>query len=151
MNLRKIEYGVSFDIGKRYTMEDKYTIMEKNDLKIFAIYDGHGGDMVSNYLAKNFATFIFDNWKTEINIIENLKTLFVEFDKQLYENEYLEKNGSMCGSTAVVVIVTPKDIWIANVGDSEAIAILGDSIIPLTFVHNTSKHLDDLTVFSFTY
>ena len=51
--------------GRRESNEDKHNIIlningdnpEQNEINLFAIYDGHGGDWVSKYLEANIPNY----------------------------------------------------------------------------------------------
>ena len=108
--------------------------IEKNNISIFSIFDGHGGDFVAKYLKENFATFLEDSIKVNysLNFRGILNTTFQSIDKSLEKYEQAEN----CGSTAVVVVVNNNNIYCANVGDSKCFYLNKNNVVQLTEDHN---------------
>jgi len=108
--------------------------LENNNLSLFSIFDGHGGDFVAKYLKENFATFLEDSIKVNysLNFRGILNTAFQSIDKSLEKYEQAEN----CGSTAVVVIVNNNNIYCANVGDSKCFYLNKNNVVQLTEDHN---------------
>lgn len=112
--------SVSLTQGHRPYMEDTFIVDEikkKNgkNVKVWCVFDGHGGKDVSN-MCKNSFIDVFKKYHTkspEIDIC--LKKTYQELDQKS------EPIGQRCGSTALTVLKRDAEIWIANCGDSEAI------------------------------
>lgn len=127
--------------GARYSMEDTSIMSELNipDHYIFAVFDGHGGSDVSNFLKANFLSLFKSHklWKeyTEGKNFSNVSwsllftELFLEIDSEIYKHDTYNS-----GSTAVVVLITPELYICANVGDSEA-GIISNVDIKLSTTH----------------
>ncbi len=130
------------NINHRKEMEDKsYTninFIEKNNhiISLFAIYDGHGGKIVSEYLYNNFDKILQSNIEKNNFIIE--KSLNDSFKEV---NENLEKipNTKITGSTATVILIDNNILYCANVGDSQCYYISKDKITKLTDLHNCNN------------
>ena len=135
------DYYKSEDQNKSYRkeMEDKsyikINIIEKENHKIslFAIFDGHGGKLVSEYLYNNYEkTLISILEKNNYNIEKSIKESFKEIDNNLEKIP----NTKTIGSTATIILIDNNILYCANVGDSESYYISKDKIIKLTNLHN---------------
>ena len=135
------DYYKSEDQNKSYRkeMEDKscikINIIEKENHKIslFAIFDGHGGKLVSEYLYNNYEkTLISILEKNNYNIEKSIKESFKEIDNNLEKIP----NTKTIGSTATIILIDNNILYCANVGDSESYHISKDKIIKLTNLHN---------------
>ncbi len=127
------------NISFRKEMEDKsyikINIIEKENHKIslFAIFDGHGGKLVSQYLYNNYEkTLISILEKNNYNIEKSIKESFKEIDNNLEKIP----NTKTIGSTATIILIDNNILYCANVGDSESYYISKDKIIKLTNLHN---------------
>ena len=111
--------------------------MEKNNLSLFGIFDGHGGDFISKYLKENFASVLEKNIK--INYSSNfrsiLKTSIESIDKDLEKFNEAEN----CGSTGTIVIVNNNSLYCANVGDSKCFYISKNNVMQISEDHNCTN------------
>lgn len=142
--------------GWRNSMEDSYIMSPLSipEHYILGIFDGHGGDEISNYIAENFLR-IFESmefWqiykRNLLNIsndyivdIDNemkklLEELCLEIDKQIFKNC---KNVYRCGSTGTIVLISPDRYYCVNVGDSRTILCNNGNAIPLSFDHKPNN------------
>ncbi len=89
------------------------------------VFDGHGGERVSQYLAENFSQRFLAHYSAAANLPSVFRETFAEIDceleimaaaKQLYDTE---------GSTATVVLLVNDDLYLAYVGDSAAMLVRG--------------------------
>ena len=133
------------NINYRKEMEDKSYIninfLEKNNhtISLFAIYDGHGGKIVSEYLYNNFEKILQSNIeKNNFIIKKSLNDSFIEI------NENLSKipNTKITGSTATVILIDNNILYCANVGDSQCYYISKDKITKLTDLHNCNNKIE---------
>jgi len=103
--------------GLRHTMEDVHVYFkkEKYGKRIYcaALFDGHGGRDVVDYLEPFFCTRLYDCLDLN-DVPKSLTTLFQQLDDEM-NNQDLK-----AGSTAVVVIIVDNVLYSANIGDSEA-------------------------------
>lgn len=120
----KVSHGFHLVEGQSgHDMEDyhvaEYRQKRNHVLGLFAIFDGHLGDRVPNYLKDNLFNNILEEsnfWKDPETSIRNA---YRSTDRFILENS---KQLGPGGSTAVTAIVIDgKDLWIANVGDSRAV------------------------------
>ena len=125
--------------GERPTMEDRHIAVEL-DLRshgikapLFALFDGHGGDDVSQFMQDNFALALQEKLEeldrlSDLNLWNAFKMVFVEIN----EKWRLEGKNNYGGTTALVAIVINGVLWVANVGDSRAILSLEGEATQLT-------------------
>jgi serine/threonine protein phosphatase PrpC len=124
--------------GKRDSNEDQHigvinlsnTDKTINPVNFVAVFDGHGGKLVSKYLKTNMAKYILK--KTDVNIYDQKSAITSRFFSKLFDKiqtDLIEEHPSAvkrCGSTALCGIVYKNEnnnnyVWIANVGDSRAV------------------------------
>lgn len=101
--------------------EDRYSIATINtSITMYAVFDGHGGSKTAEYLRDNLANCLM----TALNQInpddpeqmrKALIDSFLKVDRQLYDLGYTD------GSTAAIVLVTPRHVYLVSVGDSRCI------------------------------
>lgn len=132
------DFGCQYSTkGKREYMEDDtcYTecmfVIPNKRIKfvqIFGLFDGHGGDQLSNFLSENLSYVILDNMEKvdistkpqrEKNIPLVLSKSFTNVQRYIHKH-FLEKFRFQ-GSTALIVLKIDKELYTANVGDSRAI------------------------------
>jgi serine/threonine protein phosphatase PrpC len=153
--------------GPRATMEDRWYISE--DMRFFAVYDGHGGYRVAEQAQK----FLYDEFLQHLSEVSSAgstseeenqphdvlirtandpesirKALAKGFEvvsRKVLSTTYLDLEGS----TAVVVYLCDNNIVTANLGDSRAILCRGSKAVPLTVDHKPDsprekKRIEDL-------
>ncbi|CAH1445495.1 unnamed protein product [Lactuca virosa] len=134
-------------IGRRREMEDAVSIEKKfvdeNSRKFdfYGVYDGHGGSRVAyacrERLHKLLATEMdIENKNTEEMNWENLMVeSFAKMDEEVNETDIVDS----IGSTAVVAVVSDKEIVVANCGDSRAVLSRGGVTVPLSVDHKPDR------------
>ncbi|XP_052186739.1 probable protein phosphatase 2C 24 [Diospyros lotus] len=159
------KFGAASICGRRRDMEDAVAIhpsfcRRENETEAefhyFAVYDGHGcshvamkcrdrlHELVKEELENDDASAGTD-WKTamersfhrmdkEANIAWNGTTVRANCRCELQSPEC-----DAVGSTAVVAIVTPDKIVVANCGDSRAILCRGGKAVPLSADHKPDR------------
>ena len=128
------------------TMEDFILIkhpfleIENHHLSLFAVFDGHGGEYVSQYLKENFSEFLKKaiNSKYNSRFTQILKESIENIDKY-FDNSEEAKN---CGSTGTIVVVNNRNIYCANVGDSKCYYINENEAIQITEDHNCNNKVE---------
>lgn len=117
--------------GHRQYMEDRCDIQEYGDWYYFGVFDGHGGDFVSQYLKENLGDEIKKNISknTNTSISDRLIQVFEQANAQL-KKDHLQES-LHCGSTAIVALVNKKNgtVYFVNTGDSRAISSLSHSTV----------------------
>jgi serine/threonine protein phosphatase PrpC len=118
----------------RNYMEDRGKAVENlngdPDKIIFCIFDGHGGQQVSQFLQENFATYMKKMLPFK-NHFEEITRLFKDLDEKVKE-----LNVPLVGSTATVVYIERKNgkrmLYCANVGDSRCVLVNKKGIMRLS-------------------
>ena len=142
-----LEYSFREDqnIDSQPIMEDKSKSIENfnnnSDQMLFEMFDGHGGDDISNFLQQNFAQ-IYKQY-LEINnydIPKSLTNSFKDADKIIKESL---TNIDGMGSTGTIIHLiwennTKLMVYCGNVGDSRVSLISPTHIIRLSYDHRMS-------------
>ena len=118
----------------RNYMEDRGKAVENlngdPDKIIFCIFDGHGGQQVSQFLQENFATYMKKMLPFKDHFQEITK-LFRDLDEKIKE-----LNVPLVGSTASVVYIEringKRMLYCANVGDSRCVLVNKKGILRLS-------------------
>ena len=107
------------------TILNKVIMIDNKEAFLFAVFDGHGGAYVSNYLKDNFERFFSFN----ISIEDSLINTFEIIEGNLIDQERKSTSYEMklTGSCALVAVIFNNEIVIANLGDSKAIIIEYDN------------------------
>lgn len=129
--INKINIYFTSITGRRISNEDEHTIITNltnkndkiNDINLFGIYDGHGGDKISKYLSE------------EIPIYYCCKNKKYPFSKKYHENVFIDiqnkilklKEGNISGSTCLLNIMYKYDDELhfntVNLGDSRLVIV----------------------------
>eukprot|EP01129_Flabellula_baltica_P013732 TRINITY_DN643_c0_g1_i10.p1 TRINITY_DN643_c0_g1~~TRINITY_DN643_c0_g1_i10.p1 ORF type:complete len:441 (+),score=59.66 TRINITY_DN643_c0_g1_i10:489-1811(+) len=127
----RVTSGAHGMIGKRDTMEDKHVLIDdlnKSTMlppnvnrSFYAVYDGHSGtevsvmasEIVHEYIAREMI-----NCKTK-NRLKEMRQGIVLADHEICRHTNL--NGIKAGSTAAMALLEGNMLYIANLGDTEAI------------------------------
>ncbi|XP_014246199.1 protein phosphatase 1B-like isoform X2 [Cimex lectularius] len=122
-----LRYGVASMQGWRVEMEDAHHVRtglgEKlDDWSFFAVFDGHAGATVSAHCANELLECIVssDEFK-QSEITEGIRTGFLKLDNSLRAKPEFACGQDKAGSTAVCALVSPRQVYIANCGDSRAV------------------------------
>ena len=137
-------YGMADTIGHRRTMEDCMTVYGKmrSNLDYFAVFDGHGGGDVSEFVAGRAHEVIesHPDWeKGDRNIETILADSFPLITEQIMGAFTMEEVDQQ-GTTAVIVIIDQKMLYVANLGDARA--VIGGGVGP-TFYTTDHKPSSD--------
>ena len=144
-----LEYSFREDqnIDSQSVMEDKSKSIENFDNNInqmlFLMFDGHGGDDISNFLQQNFSEVYkkyLDIFKYDIP--KSLTYSFKEADKIIKE-PLIDIKGM--GSTGTIIHIvweneTTLVVYTGNIGDSRACLISKDHIIRLSYDHRMTDN-----------
>ena len=125
-----LEWGVSAMQGWRMEMEDAHTCETKLKLKdwgFFAVFDGHAGPRVSEFCSQHLLPTILETAgvgksgvTTEAEIAGSMLKAFSTLDGKVWDHQKLHPN-DRGGTTAVAVMISPKELIWANCGDSRAL------------------------------
>ncbi|GAB4821446.1 hypothetical protein N2152v2_008492 [Parachlorella kessleri] len=112
-----------------------------------AVFDGHGGNAVANWLEKNFIKVIENYWTDGKNPEAGIREAFVQADKRLLQPQggFLGMGergvgGSKCGASAAIMIIyrdaSGKPILLtANAGDARVLLARNGRAVQLTEDH----------------
>lgn len=139
---KHITHGYHLVKGKsNHAMED-YVVSEfkqekDNELGLFAIFDGHLGHDVANYLQ----THLFDNILKEPDFWTDTESAmsraYRTTDSKILEEAFVLGKG---GSTAVTaILINGQKLVVANVGDSRAVISKNGVAKQLSVDHEPSK------------
>ncbi|KAI3811565.1 hypothetical protein L1987_21290 [Smallanthus sonchifolius] len=148
------KFGVASVCGRRREMEDAVAIHpsfvdidddQTSNMHYFGVYDGHGCSHVARRCKARLHMLV----KEELNKNEWKNTMersFRRMDEEVTAwNEQAINGDCRCelhapesygvGSTAVVAVVTPEKIVVANCGDSRAVLCRNGEAVPLSTDH----------------
>ncbi|XP_047337387.1 probable protein phosphatase 2C 9 [Impatiens glandulifera] len=139
-----VKYGFSLMKGKaNHPMEDfhvaEFVQNDGRELGLFAIYDGHLGDAVPSYLQKHLFSNILSEEEFWSDPNRAIGKAYERTDQAILSHNPDLGRG---GSTAVnVIVISGRQIWVANVGDSRAVLSRKGQAIQLTIDHepNTER------------
>ena len=139
--------------GRRESNEDKHNIIlningdnpEQNEINLFAIYDGHGGDWVSKYLEANIPNY-YMNKKFSPPFDEDYHTqVFQIIQNQLLKKEKGYSNGSTCLLNIMYKYKNDIHMNIVNLGDSRlSIVYVGGESVQVTTDHKPDHKVEKL-------
>ena len=130
--------------GKREANEDQHVHIlnlngednNLNNINFFAVFDGHGGKLVSKYLKETMPQFFTTKFKKNLYLKDETASKYFikvyELVQDKLKNDH-PRGVVHCGSTACVGIQykdadNQDKIWILNVGDSRVIKCNKDNI-----------------------
>ncbi|CAH8383968.1 unnamed protein product [Eruca vesicaria subsp. sativa] len=155
-------YGVASVCGRRRDMEDtvaihpsfvrKQTEFSRSRWHYFGIYDGHGCSHVASRCKERLHELVQEEALSDKN--EEWKKMmersFTRMDKEAVrweetvmsancKCELQTPNCDAVGSTAVVSVITPEKIVVANCGDSRAVLCRNGKPVPLSTDHKPDR------------
>ncbi|KAL3848828.1 hypothetical protein ACJIZ3_010710 [Penstemon smallii] len=139
---KHITHGFHLMKGKaNHAMEDclvsEFKIIDDNELGLFAIFDGHMGHDVANYLQDHLFGNILKQPDFWMNTENALKVAYQSTDKDIIEQSFHLGKG---GSTAVTaILINGQKLVVANVGDSRAVLSKKGVAKQLSVDHEPSK------------
>eukprot|EP00924_Labyrinthula_sp_SR-Ha-C_P002499 snap_masked-scaffold_16-processed-gene-6.98-mRNA-1 protein AED:0.09 eAED:0.09 QI:55/0.75/0.77/1/0.75/0.55/9/742/330 len=136
--------SVHSDQNKRSEMEDGHMFVDKflesEDQALFAVFDGHGGKAVKNFLTGNFAS-TFEEILSErtvpgvqIDYCDLLQELYNRCDEKL-ARVFIRHSGATVGTCFVKIHNGKRTLFTANVGDTRIVLARGGKAIALTEDH----------------
>ncbi|KAH6837147.1 highly ABA-induced PP2C protein 3 [Perilla frutescens var. hirtella] len=161
------KFGIASVCGRRRDMEDTVTIQPSFDaaagLHYFGVYDGHGCSHVATKCKERLHEVVKEELLLDDDVRESrnstdwwkcvMERSFTRMDKEVVAwNQNVDDNISVTcrcelqtpecdavGSTAVVAVVTPHEIVVANCGDSRAVLCRNGKAIPLSTDHKPDR------------
>lgn len=123
-------------------IKNDFLKVKENNLSLFALFDGHGGAHVSQYLKNNFCDVLTKliMEKTNLSLTEILSMAIQRIDKDLGKLN----NVNECGSTGTIVLIDNNNdiIYCANIGDSKCFYIDDKEAIQMTEDHNCKNKIE---------
>ena len=125
-----IRFGVSAMQGWRMEMEDAHvcnTSFSLKDWGFFGVFDGHAGPKVSQYCSQHLLDCIVesidkkDSDVTADAVKKGIRDGFLVLDDRLKSLPQWANGEDRSGTTAIVVMVSPKEIIWGNCGDSRGL------------------------------
>lgn len=139
--------GLVSDIGlKRALNEDYAAYYEDADFKIYVVADGMGGHNAGEVASKMAAERIVDYVKynfSKIHERELIKIAIEEANREIFNFSMTSDKLNGMGTTVTACLITRKNIYVANVGDSSCIGIKDGMIKKITKDHSLVQELID--------
>lgn len=129
--------------GRRNENQDRHDISENSRYKILAIYDGHGGSIVSEFLKKYANKILIKELMKDRNICSSGRRAYNLIAKKLH-NTY-GNNIDRIGSTSLHIIIDKhaRSFSVINTGDCKSvICYTNGSIKQLNCEHKPNKCLE---------
>jgi len=157
-----LPFGIGEVAGWRVLMEDARCahspLLGDDACALFGVFDGHGGPFAARYAATHFERFFTrtDAWVQHdlsvASLSNALTSAMLQFDEELSRTPLMDWKGlantaEVSGSTAVVALVTPAHVVVANCGDCRAVAMKaleGKEAGPWMFEALTKDHKPEL-------
>ncbi|KAJ7947590.1 Protein phosphatase 2C [Quillaja saponaria] len=156
------KFGVASVCGRRREMEDAVAIHPSfgrrdngndSELHYFGVYDGHGCSHVATKCRDRLHELVKEELESDELCLEwktAMERSFSRMDKEVIAwNESVTRAKCRCelqspdcdavGSTAVVAILTPYKIIVANCGDSRAVLCRNGKAVPLSSDHKPDR------------
>ncbi|GAX72945.1 hypothetical protein CEUSTIGMA_g400.t1 [Chlamydomonas eustigma] len=145
----QLPWGCQVNIGGRPYQEDSHVAARQltgSPHVMFGVFDGHGGSQVSEFLAENSVAYVtnaLSNSNAQASMQEVLKDAFVALDEHLPRNT---SGRDLGGSTAVVVLLSEREIVCANCGDSRAVLSRNGKAIALSEDHKPERQDEEVRI-----
>ncbi|XWS65949.1 hypothetical protein CRYUN_Cryun05aG0157800 [Craigia yunnanensis] len=161
------KFGMTSVCGRRRDMEDavsihpsfcnqSYQVQISSDIHFFGVFDGHGCSHVAMKCRDRFHEIVKEEIEAcgggmAVEWKQTMERSFARMDKEVQEWTVGAKESSKCrcelqtpqcdavGSTAVIAVVTPDKIIVANCGDSRAVLSRNGVAFPLSDDHKPDR------------
>jgi len=133
---QQTRHGCCSTAGRRSINEDRVATFAAGGGYVAVVADGMGGasagEVASDLALKAFVRSVrAANGEDEG---ATLQTAFAMADRAIQEALTPERRGM--GSTLVAAIARDRGVWIGNIGDSRAVLVTRDDVIPLSTAHS---------------
>ena len=121
-------------------IKSPFLSIKRHNLSLFALFDGHGGKDVAEYLKNNIGDVLIKiiRESEEFNLIDIIKKTIVTIDKDIEKLPNVKE----CGSTGTIILIDNDIVYCANVGDSKCYIINDKEAIQITEDHNCKNNLE---------
>lgn len=121
-----LRYGVASMQGWRVEMEDAHMAKTNlgealKDWSYFAVFDGHAGARISAHCAEHLLDAIMATEEFQEDVTKGIHNGFLELDNKMRSLPEIVSGEDKSGSTAVCAFISPRQVYIANCGDSRAV------------------------------
>lgn len=141
-----LTFGVSSMQGWRVSMEDAHvaegSIATDGDLgkcSLFAVFDGHGGDLVAKMSEQRFkqrvTTCLEREGLTKAGVETGMTDAYLSMDADMLAELERIDSSDASGCTAISGLVTPEFVCVANAGDCRAILMVDGTAVPMSYDH----------------
>lgn len=138
---RNSDVGAASDQGPRPSMEDKFVSYQNDNLEIYFVCDGHGGEKAAQYVSNHLLCNILHNNIQNEEVIEVL-TEAIKIGFELTEKGIIEAEIDD-GSTTNLVMIKDNLLIVANLGDSRSVLYSStEGIVPLSVDHKPDSKLE---------
>jgi len=120
-------------------MEDAHNVFlnaDKNldNVSFFAVFDGHGGNEVSQLLGKQMFNEIKRTEEYhEGNYGKAIISASLEIDAKM--SNMCHEKSDMPGSTAIMSLIVGKELYVGNIGDSRCVVCINGKAYPMSVDH----------------
>ena len=118
------QFSGSLDMkqGPRDYMEDTYVVAKYDDMTLYGVFDGHGGDEVSRLLPKLVSEGLLKGLPPHIRyqtggVKNHISKTMYEIDHNLSKRQ----DAKEAGSTATMLLHIPPMAYLINIGDSRTL------------------------------
>lgn len=129
--------SVTCSQGFRPYMEDTFIVNQLSGpggTKLLCVFDGHGGDKVALLCKERFSDIVAKHIRQFPDVSVSLRRAFEEMD------DLAKSQPSNMGCTALACLLHKNRIWMANCGDSLAMAVFNDGRTVLMSVEHKVEH-----------
>ena len=114
---------------------------------IFAgVYDGHGGNLTSEFISQNILPFYINTVSQSTNIAERLQLTYQKLEQEFFNYFKKIQGQDISGSTACTLLLTPNTIYLANTGDSRCILSESGKALALTVDHKPNDPVEHMRI-----
>lgn len=116
-----LEEGCGFSyIGR--AGEDRLIKITFNNVRIYAVFDGHGGSAVVNAVVEKLPKRLYQalqniDLQHQAVFVQAVQKVFMDLDKEILQHLWLNSSGC----TATLAVIIPNRVYIINLGDSRTI------------------------------
>ncbi|KAI0530690.1 hypothetical protein KFK09_000237 [Dendrobium nobile] len=114
------------------------------NLHFFGVFDGHGqfGDQCANFVRDKLVDLLSADTGLVDDPVKAYNSAFLEVNSLLHNSDI---DDSMSGTTAITVLVSGDTLFVANVGDSRAVAGVyeGDRLVAENLSHDQTPFRKD--------
>ncbi|MCO5574917.1 hypothetical protein L7F22_028712 [Adiantum nelumboides] len=141
-----VRSGVYFDVGPRRVMEDEHVriddlvdylgslSMKKGLTSCYGVFDGHGGKDAAQFARDMLLKYIVQDVSFPASVEQAVYQGFLKTDKAFAEACRAD-NSLSSGTTAIMVLVLGREVFVANAGDCRAVLCRGGKAVDMSRDH----------------